>query len=391
MPRRARGPAPEEDMKVAKPSSSSAAASSSSHPPKRQRVSLACDACRMARERCDGARPQCGTCTAVGRGCSYTPALRKRGIKTGYLRAVELSLAWLLARAPADEEALHRLFVDDGGGVADQLFVAKGKTSDRLYKKWVGSRIYGDIDRILSEDRPARADMTTTDDDDHSEVSPGSTEHGPGSVGGGMASTSSPFAKPEARLSQVTTLTQIPTAQRITYPKLPPSWRRLVDIYFTYTHCWLPIVQQEEIYFAAMLYTADGLQITSSSDPYATACHAQLWVVLAMASFQDVHTRREDSSVGRGTSPQQLYEFAKGLIPNDDANLERPMACTMLLHALILMGRGNGIAAWLMVGRAARLILLTESDLGGGSGVDRGALAKCPPPPIALLQTNSSR
>lgn len=363
MPRRARGLSAAEDMKVA----------NVSHAPKRQRVSLACDACRTARERCDGERPQCGTCTTVNRTCSYTPALRKRGIKTGYLRAVELSLAWVFARAPEAEEALHRLFVENDGSAADQLFVSKGKTSDRLYKKWIGGLIYNDIDKILSEDRPARVE--TSSDDSNSESSPGGAEPDLGSLGGGMASIP-PFTKPEIRLSPGPAQVQTSSIPVIRYPKLPSSWRRLVDIYFTYTHCWLPIVQQEEVYFAAMLYTPDGLQITSGSDPYAMACHAQLWAVLAIGAFQEVNSGRslQDGSA----SPQQVYDLARSLIPNDDSNHEHPMVCTMLLHALILMGKGNGMAAWLITGRAGRLILLTEHDLGEGGCVERRVLAKCP-------------
>ncbi|ATY59019.1 C6 transcription factor [Cordyceps militaris] len=359
MPRRARGLAADEDMKVAK---------SSSHQPKRQRVSLACDACRTARERCDGQRPQCGTCTSVKRTCSYTQALRKRGIKTGYLRAVELSLAWVFSRAPEAEEALHRLFIENDGVAADQIFVSKGKTSDRLYKKWINSLIYVDIDKILSEDRPARVDTST--DESNSESSPGGAEHDFGTVARAMASIP-PFPKPETQSSPGLAQTQSLTTPVIRYPKLPSSWRRLVDIYFTYTHCWLPIVQQEEIYFAAMIYTPDGLQIAAGSDPYATACHAQLWAILAMASFQDAHP-------GGRSEALDVYDFARSLIPNDDANHERPMACTMLLHALILMGKGNGMAAWLTVGRAARLVLLTEHGVGGPGGVERRVLAESP-------------
>lgn len=362
MPRRARGLSAAEDMKAA----------NVSHAPKRQRVSLACDACRTARERCDGERPRCGTCTTVNRTCSYTPALRKRGIKTGYLRAVELSLAWVFARAPEAEEALHRLFTENDGSAADQLLVSKGKTSDRLYKKWIGGLIYNDIDRILSEERPARVD--TSSDDSNSESSPGGAQHDLGSLVGGMASIP-PFAKPETRLPPGPSQTQASATLTIQYPKLPASWRRLVEIYFTYTHCWLPIVQQEEVYFAAMLYTPDGLQKTSGSDPYAVACHAQLWAILAIGAFQDVNSGR--SLQDRSASPQEVYDLARSLIPNDDSNHECPMVCTMLLHALILMGKGNGMAAWLIIGRAGRLILLTEHDLGESRGVERRVLVKC--------------
>ncbi|KAJ2969712.1 hypothetical protein NQ176_g8528 [Zarea fungicola] len=337
--------------------------------PKRQRVSLACDACRSAREKCDGVRPQCGTCSAETRSCSYTPALRKRGIRTGYLRAVELSLAWVFSRLPNAEESLHQIFVENGGSAADQLLVSKGKASSRLYRQWIKGRIYNDIDKLLSEDRPAQID-TSTDCSD-SEFSPGETTQDLGSVAGGVAD-----APPVAGLEASPLSTQVQAAtntQFIKYPKLPASWRRLVDIYFTYTHCWLPIVQQEEVYFAAMLYTSEGLQISSNSDPYAKACHAQLWAILAMGSFQDVVWPSQEL-----TSPEAVYSFAKSLIPNDDSNHERPMICAMVLHTLILMGRGSNAAAWLALGRATRLILLTEQDLDSKNSIGSRLLVKNP-------------
>ncbi|OAA44706.1 Zn(2)-C6 fungal-type DNA-binding domain protein [Beauveria brongniartii RCEF 3172] len=363
MPRHTRGLAAAEDIKVRL----------ASHQPKRQRVSLACDACRIAREKCDGGKPQCRTCTTGNRTCSYTPARRKRGIKTGYLRAVELSLAWILARAPEAEEALHRLYIENDGTAADQNFISKGKTSDRLYKKWTNSIIYNDIGKILSEERSAKVDTPT--DDSTSALSPEGTDQDLGSVAGGTVSILS-FNNPGTRAPLGPSQAQTSTTPAVRYPKLPSSWRHLADVYFTYTHCWLPVIQQEEVYFAAMLYTPNGLQITSERDPHAMACHAQLWAVLAIGSFQNETAGRlpQDGSM----SAQQVYGFAKSLIPNDDANHERPMVCTMLLHALILMGKGNGMAAWLIIGRAARLILLTEHDFGEGGGVERRLLAKSP-------------
>lgn len=118
--------------------------------PKRQRVSLACDTCRVVRERCDGVRPHCGTCAAQNRSCSYTPTARKRGVQTGYLRTIELSLAWMLfEESPGSEEALYRLLSNRSG-----LLQKKCKPADRLHKKWSKSRINKEIGRILSGDCP---------------------------------------------------------------------------------------------------------------------------------------------------------------------------------------------------------------------------------------------
>lgn len=42
-------------------------------PSKRRRVSVACDACRTRKSRCDGKRPSCSLCQDLGFVCVYTP------------------------------------------------------------------------------------------------------------------------------------------------------------------------------------------------------------------------------------------------------------------------------------------------------------------------------
>src|ERR1051326_5227379 len=83
-------------------------------PAKRQRVSRACDQCRAAREKCDGIDP-CFACASQNRHCSYNTNPKKRGIQPGYIRTLELALAWAFDRVPGSEEALGGLLTHESG------------------------------------------------------------------------------------------------------------------------------------------------------------------------------------------------------------------------------------------------------------------------------------
>ncbi|KAJ2381557.1 hypothetical protein GGI05_005942, partial [Coemansia sp. RSA 2603] len=56
---------------------------------KRQRVSRACDKCRRKKVKCDGKRPICTHCAALGESCTYLDATKKRGPPKGYIEVIE--------------------------------------------------------------------------------------------------------------------------------------------------------------------------------------------------------------------------------------------------------------------------------------------------------------
>ncbi|CAM1511948.1 Fc.00g094610.m01.CDS01 [Cosmosporella sp. VM-42] len=320
-------------------------------PAKRQRVSLACDACRTAREKCDGDRPVCGTCTAQDRNCSYTPASRKRGVQTGYLRTIELSLAWLFEQVPECEGALHRLLTQNEGADGARILGPKEKAGHRLYRRWNKSRVHKDIGRFLSDEKTHRTD-TSPDDTD--------TEEDPSPTNSNLfdAKQTPDFSIHGLGLSQQDTPSNSyslrpRSSQSISRLTLPSNWQRLIDIYFSYTHCWLPIVERDTITGTALTYPPEGLSTSSSTS--ISASHAQLWAVLAVAAFQD-SASSEPSSNGT-LSPARIYSVARRLIPPDDGKFEAPHTCALLLQALVLLGQKKNMAAWLLIGKASRLAL----------------------------------
>ncbi|KAL1920060.1 uncharacterized protein VTP21DRAFT_1206 [Calcarisporiella thermophila] len=60
--------------------------------PKRKRLSLACEACRKKKTKCDGARPQCGNCVNANMKCVYNPSKKKRGPNKDYVDQLEKRL-----------------------------------------------------------------------------------------------------------------------------------------------------------------------------------------------------------------------------------------------------------------------------------------------------------
>ncbi|KAH7134084.1 hypothetical protein EDB81DRAFT_803134 [Dactylonectria macrodidyma] len=330
-------------------------APTASTPAKRQRVSLACDSCRTAREKCDGNRPHCGTCTAQNRPCSYTPASRKRGVQTGYLRTIELSLAWLFEQVPGCEGALHQLLTQNEGAEGARILATKDKAGHRLYRRWSKSRIHKDIGRLLSDEKTPRTDTSADDSETEEGISPANpflfdtkqspdfSVHGAGPSQGNLSAASYAMRPP----------TSPSESPRLI---LPSNWERLVDIYFTYTHCWFPVIDRDAVTSTAMRYPPDGIILDPS---YSSAFHAQLWAVLAVSSFQDAASSKlpHDGTL----SPNNIYSTARSLIPPDDGNFETPHICALLLQSLVLLGQMKSRAAWLLIGKASRLALSNRS------------------------------
>ncbi|RGP76976.1 qa-1f quinic acid utilization activator qa-1f [Fusarium longipes] len=315
-------------------------------PVKRQRVSLACDSCRTAREKCDGARPHCGTCTAQNRPCSYTPASRKRGVQTGYLRTIELSLAWLFEQVPGCEGALHHLLTQDDGAEGTRILATKDKANHRLYRRWNKSRVHKDIGRLLSDEKTPQNE-TSADDSDSEDHTPS----GPNLFDGTSPGIAIQGVNPQAHIATPSySLNDESGARLPTKLTLPPHWRRLVDIYVSYTHSWLPIVEPAIITSTALTYPPNGFIIEAGR---ASALHAQLWAVLAVSAFQDASSSQP--SHHNGFSAGKILAISRQIVPTDDEAIELGHVSALLLQSLVLLGQRKTLPAWTLIGRASRL------------------------------------
>ncbi|KAG6040894.1 hypothetical protein E4U41_006742 [Claviceps citrina] len=242
--------------------------------PKKRRVSLACDACRVAREKCDGARPRCGACVAPDRPGSYTPATKKRGVQTGYLRTIELSLAWLFDRIPESEQALHRLLAQSAPVCASRALLGKGSAGHHLQKIWNETRARKAIDSLLADNHnvpSGRSDI---------EQIAGGSDRTVVSYDGGHSSRSRPATSLTTRAMK--DLTHAPISERgfSTVLKLPSHWQHLIAVYISYTHYWLPIVCPEVLRSLAASYGAGGIHVDLDGERSGYSRHSELWAAL---------------------------------------------------------------------------------------------------------------
>ncbi|KAK2592391.1 hypothetical protein QQS21_009910 [Conoideocrella luteorostrata] len=341
--------------------------------PKKRRVSLACDACRAAREKCDGARPQCGTCVAQDRSCSYTPATKKRGIQTGYLRTVELSLAWLFDQMPECEQSLYQILNQSGASQETRALLGKGRAGHHLQRVWNETRVRKAMDALLSSTQHASPDNSGNESDAEGDHLTNARDTA-ASLGLGMAraesrATSSLLRGPELETATDKTLW------------LPVHWERLLNVYISYTHCWLPIVHPDALRSLAASYGPQGLTIDSDAEREAYSLHAELWAALAIASFQDMPLP-DERRIPSHSAPQ-IFRIAQGLMPGDDGTFDIHSISAIVLHAVIFIGRGKAITASLLLGKAARLLQQTQPTLSSVSQ-DRGNFAAIRHDTVAL-------
>ena len=105
---------------------------------------------RPGREKCNGAKPICQTCVSSVRSCTYATNPKKRGIQPGYIRALELSLAWLFAQDDGAEKALRQQLAKPGSEVQHLVSGKSSASGDTWHNRWSSSIICKQIDRLLS-------------------------------------------------------------------------------------------------------------------------------------------------------------------------------------------------------------------------------------------------
>lgn len=130
---------------------------------------------------------------------------------------------------------------------------------------------------------------------------------------------------------------------------LPRHWEQLVDIFFDYTSCWFPLIERHQIMATASEYTLGGL-ITTHKRP--SALDAQLWAVLAVASFQDAASA--DGARDSSFAPDHIFAIACYL-SSLDGDDEIPCIRAFLLQSLLLLGQQKVVEAWALIGKATRL------------------------------------
>lgn len=355
---------------------------------KRQRVSRACDQCRAAREKCDGVQPECFPCISQRRSCTYEISPKKRGVQTGYIRTLELALGWVFDEIPGTEEALNRL-IAHSGGQGQTIFTGKDPSgAERLQKRWRTSRVHQSIDYLLSggtlpvPDENDQGQSIDTPDSDGNNTRKYSVsclaESGADLIGLELSSPRSANSGYCQQLDRQSNgeqrNTPLPCLSRsrqsgLARLKLPSNHWRLLDIYFSYTHSWLPILEKQAIFQTSYLYPEEGQQI-SPSDP-SSAVHAELWAALALASLQSSLVTHSSTSDSTSPSPVEIYQTARNLLPSENGPFRIHHARAIVLLCLFNMEQEKLTSAWMMVGSAIRILLSLGPAQSSGQGKEK--------------------
>jgi len=347
---------------------------------KRQRVSRACDQCRLAREKCDGIQPVCFTCASSNRACSYTTSPKKRGIQPGYIRTLELALAWSFGSVPGVEDSLKQALQD-----GKSQGILSGKDVDgsaKLHRKWRRSWICKGIDRLLSgsslSDDPFEEPDSITDDDEDDTHIPSSAAVETNLLTPVSQPTSNSNLRPDI-YSQARDIRTAPDTIQNGLPfsiapggttklKLPDNIWRLFDIYFNYTHSWLPIVEKHDILKMTYSYPHEGLDISLTIS--GSGQHALLWSILALASVQEAFVAdmsQTSISAASTYSPSELLSISENLTCRKHGHIELGHAQALLLQSLIQTASSKFDQAWILLGQAIRMALLLDATFLSGS------------------------
>lgn len=341
--------------------------------PKRRRVSRACDACRSAKDKCDGAKPRCQRCASLRRHCTYLNPGKRRGIRTGYLRAIELALALLLEALPACEGVLLRALAERGAGLSGALLDKENPSpaTEALLSRWQRSEAFRAIERLISRDEVVVPEDTPDGDSTGSVPWPVDT---PG--GQGDASEGSPGWMSSSLMRTPTN----PGHDRPAAPllELPANFRHYLNVYFASTHSWLPIIEEEAVSQLAASYPLTGLRVNPCERAY--ALHSELWSAMALGAAldpahrgsQDIEMGSTNGVMGPSSSRASLYTTARALIPLEDGTLATSHVRSLLLLSLVKLSQDETNAAWLLIGQAVRLLLGLPKNHGGHERITHG-------------------
>jgi len=347
--------------------------------PPKKRVSQACGRCRGRKDKCDGKRPACSTCLAAEEVCTYDPPTKKRGLPEGYVRGLEKLWGISLRKSDGLEEVILKILgteteTSDFDSL-EKLWNDK-EGGETLLNTWRKSNVYQELERLLPlleplDDKPRKRTRR---------------DNAPGRVAENYVNPPlSPSTRIEPEAERKSSAERLPNNEdgsadaipshvgskisaiprevpKLTIPPLPDRTWHLIDIFFSYTHCWFPIIEKHDILRISYQYSQK--EPTSSSSQ--SGNHAVLWAILAYAEHQDgtIGPPSRSKDVGSDWTVDRLYKEAKMLIPPEEGTFELDHVQALLILTLLNMGLGYWSRAWLLVGQAVRVAI----DLGLSKG-----------------------
>lgn len=128
--------------------------------------------------------------------------------------------------------------------------------------------------------------------------------------------------------------------------RLPADFWRLLDVYYAFTHSWLPISEKHDMLKTAYSYPPEGLRLQALDSR--SGSHAELWAILALASHQITPRKQQDEI-------DTYMVNARRLLPQESGPFELGHVRAIILLCLIHIGRGDHSPAWVLIGIAIRM------------------------------------
>ncbi len=340
----------------------------------RTRVSRACNECRKRKDRCDGCRPTCNNCSRLRRLCNYRPP-KKRGLKTGYVRAIETLMGLVFNSIEDAEQWLCALL--DAQQPAKPVFRLRVPTSDSiesLLDVWRQSPVMARIEQLLSstetteeeeetDDTSSRFDRRALDalalvteacgtNDTATNDSPAYPSASP--MDTDMASVDMLQPKPDNVITTTTPpgllhMTPSRTDDALQSVVLPHNWQQLLDLYFASTHCWLPVSPKHHLLRTAYV-------MGSSSGSSTNLPQGDIAFLMAALSCVSSHPQIVGSAAQSQPTLQypqeELLATTMNLVPTEPDACELGHVRALVLLALMYVRNNKQKAAWSTVGRA---------------------------------------
>jgi hypothetical protein len=306
----------------------------------RTRVSRACVRCRTRKDKCDGIHPSCATCLSAGVACSYEASTKKRGLPEGYVRGLEKLWTVLIHKIEGIEDVVAQIFNDDREALL-QTWNDKS-AGEALHIQWKESRVLQELETFLSaldagalsagkRKRDTNEDDATTQQDIHQDLRRMLT------VAYRVSSTG-PFSPIRDLPGSQAAFTQSESI------RFPAEASKILDYYFKFTHCWLPILDRP--YFLRRCYEF------TRSDTRVSIQNADLAVLSAALAYTPAGV--PDSFLDSSKGDLNWSKLAWDCIPTPSEAFEIGHIQALVLITLINIKNGNYSAAWNLLGLAIR-------------------------------------
>ncbi|KAJ5666685.1 hypothetical protein N7462_011094 [Penicillium macrosclerotiorum] len=306
---------------------------SNPRPSKRQRIYRACDQCRRRKSKCDGEQPVCKICHSANRACTYESGGGRRGLQSGYVRSLEIVLGLAFRHIPNSEGTIRRLLRESR---AKDNFLASDLARQSLLI-WQKSKLSREVSHLLTSG-------SGDNDHDDSDWEAIETRNLDESMDDQIATASMSVNNDMMVLSNPPQPSNKPQGLGdLPVPDITPD---LLEFYFTYTHCWFPILERRNL-LRAMHISSDQLQTSEE-----LSSRILLWAVI---SYVFAMEGKSDPTL---PTPSEIQIAILQQISTEWKSCNLNHVHTILIFVLTHISAGNFSRAWTLVAQATRTLMV---------------------------------